>query len=144
MNFQTKNNHYWEITDKKIIEILMEAMITEEKHIDYYTKLIKMTNVGEEKNIMKSILADEIKHRKLLGSIYESILGKQGVTSPVDSYVGGDFSRACSTGALDKFESVELYKGLYLMVRPSGVRDVLFDILMDEQSHINKLLYISR
>jgi len=127
------------ITDDKILDMLLASISMEMSSISYYQKLIEQADSDETREMLSGIKADEIKHEKMLKDIYFAARNKEAVVSLVESYVSGDRHKAYSDAIAHQLDTVEFSKRLYLIVKNQNVRDMMFDIITDEQMHVMKL-----
>jgi len=127
------------ISDEKILDLILTATEIEQRDILYFEKLIKNMDDCENKEIAVSMWHDDLKHKKILEDMYLSATGKSAVISDASYHISSSVKATTNQMLLNKLNSVEFYKSLYLVVKNQNVRDMVFDILVDEQSHAIRL-----
>lgn len=131
---------FTEITDKNLLEIIRLGINKKHNYINYYNEVLK--NTPEDLNkIVREIIADEIKNKYILMDIYYNTCKSNIKLEEEELYVSSDFNISCKKAYVDKMESIEIYSGLYRLIKGGLVKDIIFDIILDEQLHIAKLNY---
>lgn len=130
-------------TLEEALAIVKEAVQDEREDELFYDYLISVAPTKEEKDIITSIRNDERKHNKLFRGIYKAFTGKDIETpknvdfeKPV-SYIAG-----VKKALFGELGAVERYRDIIAGLPNRYYRDMVFEILTDEQKHADKYNYI--
>ena len=130
------------MADKKVLEMIWMAAEEARRNTSYYVSLMEKVNAAEEKEIVRQIYLDEVKHDKMLCDIYKKSTGKElefNVSAPRCSpYPAKEFQK----NIFAKLEQVEFYRRIYFMMLNFEIRDMLFEIITDEQNNAVKFSYL--
>jgi|GEM_PF-3276343 len=130
------------IIDEKILDMILEAIADERGDAEYYAKLTHMAKSQEEKNILNGIRMDEQKHEKIFRRIYSMLTGKEASVETKLKKVGNNLRDEYRKSVFEELETVEFYKKMYIALKSQDIRNMLYDIITDEQSHATKLTYL--
>ena len=142
MNLQLKANTYSEITDKNLLELVQIAINKKEVSINCYKLLLAKECSGQNRSMINEIIADEIKHQRALKSIYFNACKKHAVIETMETYVKSEYIAANKDMLFSEITGMEIFKSLYQMIKSATIRDILFDIITDDQIHSGKLSLI--
>lgn len=131
------------ITDEKVVDMILEAIRNEKCDVIYFTKLMKMCRSEEEKNILYEIKIDDQKHERIFRRIYYKAVCKEPLVKVEVRNIGFDIRKEYNKSIFEKLKTVEFYKKLYFIIKNPEVRNMLYDIITDEQSHAIKLTYLN-
>jgi len=121
--------------EKKVLDLLLEALKKEEAFHAYLGKLKDLAASEKEKELIEAMRLDEQKHHMLLSDIYYDIRGCAPIVeSSFEKTIGNCVISEFGESVLNKLEHQESYKMLLFAV--SGMaRDLIFDIMDDEGRH---------
>jgi rubrerythrin len=126
----------------KLLDMMKEAM-RDERHDDKkYKMMSEMTENKEIRENLHHAQVDEAKHYRMFQDIYENLTGED-IEVPVpkvdlaDSFV--DNLKSSIQGELG---AVEMYRNVRAMLTSKKHRDIVFEIITDEQEHATRFVYI--
>jgi len=128
--------------DRKLLDLLREAMLNES--IDYrkYKLMMNMTDNNEIIEQIQHSYEDEAKHYDMFQEIYKELTGSDiKILSPEKEYqnILIDVVKSSINAEL---EAVELYKEIRTMLRGKKYRNMMFEIITDEQEHATRFIYL--
>ena len=143
--------------NQKIIQMLLMAMKNELEDKNYYNALSKKINNKQDAEIINQIGLDEQKHYKYLYDIYKKIISswdnsnydldqenllinlEKDLNDPeLNNNILEDFTNSM----LDELDTVEFYRRLLFLFLDLQIRDMLYEIITDEQAHAIKFSYL--
>ncbi len=135
-------NGYNDEYDRKLPDLLKEAMLDEKKDHRKYRMMMDMTDNKEVIEQIRFAYEDEAKHYEMFQEIYEEITGKSiQITAPEqDKY--NRLIDAVKSSINGELEAVELYRDIRAMLRGKNHRDMLYEIITDEQEHATRFVYL--
>lgn len=140
-NIYNRNGHHDDY-DSKLLDMLKEAMLDEKKDNRKYRIMMDMTDNREVIDQIRYAYEDEAKHYKMFQEIYEDLTGKEiQVPSPEQD----KYSRlidAVKSSINGELEAVELYRDIRSMLRGKRHRDMVYEIITDEQEHATRFVYL--
>jgi rubrerythrin len=127
--------------NNQLLELIKEAMLDERHDFIKYRNLIELTDNREIKENIRFAHLDEGKHYKMFQDIYIDLTGENiEVQVPeVEKYRLIDGVKTSIQGEL---EAVELYREIRARLNSKKHRDMLFEIITDEQEHATRFVYI--
>ncbi|HYF83237.1 MAG TPA: ferritin-like domain-containing protein [Clostridia bacterium] len=140
-NIHGSNSNYGDY-DRKLIDLLREAMLDERKDHRKYRKMMEMTDNKEIIAQINYAYEDEAKHYDMFQEIYEELAGTDiQVQLPEQEHLGR-FIDAIKSSINGELEAVELYREIRAMLRGKKYRDMLYEIITDEQEHATRFVYL--
>lgn len=131
-----------DIFENEILELLLEAISQEDEDIRYFQKLEKMLKNTKDKDMIRKIMLDDKKHFKIFSEIYKSLTGKEPIFEKEEVEIDDSLIEEIFDSIEQKLENVELYRLLLSSFLDVGIRDLIFEIITDEQAHAQKLTQI--
>lgn len=129
--------------DTKVLTMMDEAITDEMKGYEYYKRLQTMFDDPKDKDTVRHMSLDEMKHRRMVEDLYKDITGKTAPTFKADDIrISRNLLVELANSIMNEYEDVEFYRRLLFMLKNPDYRDRLFEILTDEQSHAGKLNYL--
>lgn len=131
-----------ELYNQKLLDLIKEAM-KDERHDR--AKYRNMMNTAPSKEVAEQVrfaYEDEGKHYLMFQKIYEDLTNKV-IEIPVpqvekyDNYI--DAVKSSIDGEL---EAVEMYRDIRAMLNSKKHRDMLYEIITDEQEHATRFVYV--
>lgn len=140
-NIHSSKSNYGDY-DRKLIDLLKEAMLDERKDHRKYRKMMEMTDNKEIIEQIHYAYEDEAKHYDMFQEIYEELTGNDiQVQLPEQEHLGR-FIDAIKSSINGELEAVELYREIRAMLRGKKYRDMLYEIITDEQEHATRFVYL--
>jgi rubrerythrin len=138
------NPEYYEdlYREKNVLELIKEAMMDERHDRIKYGNMKEMTKNEKIKNQINFAFEDEGKHYKMFQQIYYMLTGKTiDIPQPkVETY--NKLIDAIETSINGELEAVELYRKIQSLMPNQKLRDMLFEIITDEQEHATRFVYV--
>lgn len=129
-------------TSKNLIDLIIEAMKDERHDRVKYKMMMDMTKKDKIKEQIKFAYEDEGKHYKMFQYIFYQLTGKQ-IDIPIPEVEEYDeLIDAVETSINGELAAVELYRKIQSMLPNIGLRDMLFEIITDEQEHATRFTYV--
>ncbi len=126
----------------KITEMLILALEDELKDKDYYMQMMDQVNDKEVKEILRQMSLDEQKHYKYLSQIYKQLTGNEPVVQVGKVEISGNILEEITKAFFGELEAVEVYRRLMFLFLNLQIRDMIYEIITDEQAHAAKLNYL--
>lgn len=128
--------------DKNVADLILEAMKDEKHDRIKYKRMMEMTDSDKVRKQIEFAYKDEIKHYGMFQNILYTITGKKyDVPTPkVEEY--NSLLPAVESSINGELEAVELYRKILSMLPTVKLRDMLFEILTDEQEHATRFVYL--
>lgn len=123
--------------------MLNDAINDENRDFMYYQALSEAMSNSVDGEIVKSMSLDEYKHKRIFEEIYTALTGEQPTISVVETETDfSDIPAVLVNRLFDELESVEMYRDIMSAFEDNAIRDMLFEIIIDEQSHADILNYL--
>lgn len=138
------NSDYSEL-NKYVVGMLLEAILDEKVDAKYYDTIANMLTNEEDKKVFHKIHHDEEKHKKIFTEIYEIVTGNPPSEEDLiveEKPVSDNMLENFSKSIFEELGAVEFYRKIYFSFLNTEIRDALFEIMTDEQSHAQILNYM--
>ena len=126
-----------------ISEMIIDAINDETGDYKKYTALASMIDNADDSETVKSMSYDEFKHKRLFEEIYYSLTG---LTAPeakeAAEEVYEDITEALTESLFEELEAVEMYREIMAAMENEAVKNMLFEIITDEQAHADLINYL--
>ena len=123
--------------------MLNDAINDENRDFMYYQALSEAMPDSVDGEIVKSMSLDEYKHKRIFEEIYTALTGEQPTISVVETETDfSDIPAVLVNRLFDELESVEMYRDIMSAFEDNAIRDMLFEIITDEQSHADIFNYL--
>lgn len=136
------NNSNFGDYDRKLMDLLKEAMTDEKKDHRKYKHMIDMTDNKEIIEQIRRAYEDEAKHYEMFQEIYEELAGRNIQIITPEPEQQDRLIDAVKSSINDELEAVELYREIRAMLRGKKYRNMLFEIITDEQEHATRFVYL--
>lgn len=128
--------------DKNVLDLIIEAMKDERHDRLKYKKMMELAKNDKVRNQIEFAYKDEGKHYQMFKHIYYMLTRKDiNIEAPklekIDSLLP-----AIETSINGELEAVELYRKIMSMLPTIQMRDMLFEIITDEQEHATRFVYL--
>ena len=128
--------------DKKIIKMLEDSMNHELEDADYYRRLIDLATDRNDKEVLKSISQQELKHFSILEEIYNHLTGKNFKAIFEPTKISNNILNEYSKSIYGELKGFEMYRKLYYSFLNVQIRDMIYEIMSDEQNHSIKISHL--
>lgn len=129
--------------DTKVLTMLDEALLNKEEGYQYYRRLQNMFDDTRDKETIRRISLDKMKHKKIVEDLYKDISGNDAPDLKADEVkISRNLLVELAKSITNEYDDVEFYRRLMFMMENPRYRDMLFEILNDDQIHAGKLNYL--
>lgn len=126
----------------KLLDMIKEAMQDERHDNKKYKMMMEMTENKEIKENIRHAYEDEAKHYRMFQEIYHDLTGEE-IDVPVPKVELADrFIDNVKSSIQGELAAVELYRDIRAMLTSKKHRDMLYEIITDEQEHATRFVYI--
>lgn len=127
---------------KELLDMILEAMKDERHDRVKYKNMMDMAKCDKVKKQINFAFEDEGKHYKMFQRIYYMLTGKKidVPIPPVEKY--NKLIDAIESSINGELAAVELYRKIYSMLPNRRLRDMLYEIITDEQEHATRFTYL--
>ncbi len=129
---------------KTVSEMLADAINDEAGDFARYSSMSAMFSDSDDAETVKSMSYDEYKHKRIFEEIYNALNGSlpetiqtRDISRPV-----GDLLSELNDSLFAELEAVEMYREIMSAFGGCEVRDMIFEIITDEQAHADILNYL--
>lgn len=127
---------------RKLLDMIKEAMKDERHDNKKYRMMMEMTENREIKDNIRHAYEDEAKHYRMFQEIYEDLTGED-IEIPVPKVdLAERFVDNVKSSIQGELEAVEMYRDIRAMLTSKKHRDMLYEIITDEQEHATRFVYI--
>ncbi len=127
---------------KKLLDMIKEAMKDERHDNKKYKMMMEMTENREIRDNIKFAYEDEAKHYRMFQEIYEDLTGEE-IEIPVPKVELADrFIDNIKSSIQGELDAVELYRQIRALLSSKKHRDMLYEIITDEQEHAMRFIYL--
>ncbi|WP_211746066.1 ferritin-like domain-containing protein [Paenibacillus sp. Marseille-Q4541] len=125
------------------LTLIKNAVTGEREDELFYDYLISEAPSQEEKDIIESIRNDEQKHNRMFRSIYQDLTG-QTIVSPdeVEFNRPSSYIEGVKKAFFGELSAVERYRNIRAGLPNRYYRDMVYEIITDEQKHADKYNYL--
>ncbi|HBM80244.1 MAG: ferritin-like domain-containing protein [Clostridiales bacterium] len=126
----------------ELINMIKDAMKDELHDHMKYKMMMEMTDDSEVKRQINFASEDEAKHYKMFKQLLFALTGRViDVPKPqVEHY--DNLLDAIKTSIDGELEAVELYRKIKAQLPTMAMRDMLYEIITDEQEHATRFVYL--
>lgn len=129
---------------RTVSEMLADAVNDEAGDFAKYSSISEMLTDRDDAETVKSMSYDEFKHKRIFEEIYHALNGSlpDTVDNTESSQPAKDLLSELSDSLFSELEAVEMYREIMAAFGGSEVRDMIFEIITDEQAHADILNYL--
>lgn len=125
-----------------LLNLIVEAMKDERADRAKYKMMIEMAKSDKVRKQIEFAFNDEGKHYKMFQQIYFMLTG-QYIDIPIPEPKKNEkLIDAIESSINGELEAVELYRKIRSMLPNTQLRDMLFEIITDEQEHATRFVYL--
>jgi len=122
---------------------IIEAMKAERHDRVKYQMMMEMTSDPEVIKQIKFAYDDEIKHYRMFQQIYYQLTGRQlDIPIPTNIEKYNSLMEAVQSSIEGESEAVDLYREIFALMTNKQMRDMVFEIITDEQEHFGRFIYL--
>jgi rubrerythrin len=136
------NDDYYDNYEGKLPSLLKEAMKDEKSDYRKYRKMSEMTDNREIIEQIRFAYEDESKHYDMFKEIYEDVTGKDIQIMAPEQENMNKFIDAVKSSINGELAAVELYREIRAILKGKRHRDMLYEIITDEQEHATRFVYL--
>lgn len=125
-----------------LVDLLKEAMKDERHDRAKYEKMMERSKDEKIRKQIEFAFEDEGKHYKMFQQILYSLTGKMVDIPTPDVKEHEKFIDDVESSINGELEAVELYRKIKAMLPTMPMRDMLYEIITDEQEHATRFVYI--
>lgn len=126
----------------ELISLLVEAMKDERADRAKYGKMMEMTDDKKVKRQIQFAYDDEGKHYKMFQHIYHLLTGQMINVPLPEEKEHHSLVDAIESSIDGELEAVELYRKIKSLLPNRHLRDMLYEIITDEQEHATRFVYL--
>lgn len=125
-----------------LLNLIVESMKDERADRVKYKMMIEMAKSDKVRKQIEFAFNDEGKHYKMFQQIYFMLTG-QYIDIPIPEPKKNEkLIDAIESSINGELEAVELYRKIRSMLPNTQLRDMLFEIITDEQEHATRFVYL--
>lgn len=125
-----------------VLDLIIEGMKDERYDRLKYKMMMDMAKTEKEREQIRYAYEDEGKHYKMFQYIYYQLTGDQ-IDIPLPEVKEYDKMRDAIEDSINgELAAVELYRKIQSLLPTIGLRDMLFEIITDEQEHATRFTYL--
>jgi rubrerythrin len=124
-----------------LLHLIIEGMKDEKAGREKYKMMMEMAKSEKSRKQIEFAYADEGKHYKMFQQIYYTLTG-QYIDVPCPQLKCEKFIESIESSINDELEAVELYRKIRSMLPNNQLRDILYEIITDEQEHATRFVYL--
>lgn len=141
---EQKNNSDEIITLNQAISLIRQSVEDEKEDERFYNILINQAQTEKDKNIIKSIRDDEIKHNQILRNLYYEFTGQM---LPVNNLFNGtndsmDYQSNLEKALFGELNAVSKYRKILGTMPNGNSYTLLMSIMTDELRHAIKYNFL--
>lgn len=126
---------------RRLLELIKEAMHDERHDNRKYRMMQDMTDNKDIKENLRFAMEDEGKHYRMFQDIYEDLTGEE-IEVPVPKVdLEPRFIDNIKTSINGELGAVEMYRDIRAMLVSKKHRDMLYEIITDEQEHATRFVW---
>lgn len=130
--------------EDKGAELIEEAARREKKMACYDEKIMwGFENELDQKRI-RQISLNQRKHGKMFGEIYQGMTGRKLSIDIKEPNLSEDLKTNLDQRIFMGFECIEIYRKIYFSVMPVEWKQMMYEIIGDEQNDILKYIYYNQ
>lgn len=129
--------------DKKLLQMVEDGINDSRTDAQFYQALMKMIRDAEDAEIVRSMYISELKHVKLFEEIYYMLTGIKPQLPDIQTpQLVQDLDDNYKKSLFNSIDEIVFYRQIYFAFANNEIRDMLFEIITDEQNNAIKLNYL--
>ncbi|MGN1319112.1 MAG: ferritin family protein, partial [Lachnospirales bacterium] len=123
-------------------KLIKEAISKEIGDMNFYKNLSNTITDIEDKKVLIGISMDEEKHSKILKELYYILNNEYPDVEGIEEEILPNFLENLYNAIIDETKAVEFYRVLLFALENSKYKNMITEIIFDEQNHAAKLNYL--
>ncbi|SFS61097.1 ferritin-like domain-containing protein [Marininema halotolerans] len=125
------------------VMLIKEAMGDEKNDAMFYQYLISHAPDEEDRRVIQSVRNDELKHHNMFKTIYYHLTGHYPTTEEHSSFTPPrNYPDGLRRAIFGESGAVELYRRIWFAVPTEIYKNMVFEIMTDEQKHAARYNYL--
>lgn len=125
-----------------LTDLLLEAMKDELHDREKYRCMMEMAKDDKVRDQIKYAYEDEGKHYEMFKEILYFLTGKAADVPTPEVTLKDKLIHNVETSIDGELEAVELYRRIKSLLQYMNLRDMLYEIITDEQEHATRFVYL--
>ncbi len=126
---------------RRLLDLIKDAMKDERHDNKKYRMMQDMTDNRDVKENLRFAFEDEGKHYRMFQSIYEDLTGEEIEIPTPKVDLEPRFIDNIKTSINGELSAVEMYRDIRAMLSSKKHRDMLYEIITDEQEHATRFVW---
>jgi rubrerythrin len=126
---------------RKLLDMIKKAMHDEKHDNKKYRMMMDMTDNKDVRDNIRHAYEDEAKHYRMFQEIYRDLTGEEIEIPTPKVELSDRFIDNIKSSIQGELGAVELYRDIRSMLNTKRHRDMLFEIITDEQEHAARFIY---
>jgi rubrerythrin len=128
---------------KSLNDMIIKALKAERHDRIKYQRMMEMTNNPIVKEQIKFAYDDEIKHYEMFRQMYYTLFGRTiDIPLPTNIEKYATLMEAVQSSIEGENEAVDLYREIFALMTRKQMRDMIYEIITDEQEHFGRFIYL--
>jgi rubrerythrin len=127
---------------RKLLDLIKDAMKDERHDNKKYKMMMEMTENKEIRENIHHAEVDEAKHYRMFQEIYGDLCDEEIEVRAPKVELADRFVDNVKSSIEGELEAVEMYREIRAMLTSKKHRDMLYEIITDEQEHATRFVYI--
>ena len=128
----------------EILQLIIMAMTDEQRDGDFYNELSKLNENVIDNRLLNDMFLNERRHEKMLEDIYVGLTGKTPVVPPATPIpISENMVENFELAFQNELEGIQLYRTLYLALQTPTLKNIVYEILSDQQQHAMIFSYLA-
>lgn len=128
--------------DKKVVEMVENALVSIKTNTNYYNALMEKVKNREDREVVRQMMLDGLRHEKMLAQIYRQIVGRESICVAEKREADEELTAEFKMNIFSEGEESECLRVLYSTFLNLEIRDMLQEIIWDKQNHTTKFSYL--
>lgn len=131
------------LEENETLELFIDGIKEKAEDSKYYLNLSEIATSPTDKEILRQISLDIYKHLKIFEEIYFRLTGNmppETEVMPVE--VGENLLKEYEKAMFNELSNAEFTRKILFVFNDMEIRDMLYEIITDEQSNATKFLYL--
>jgi rubrerythrin len=126
----------------ELSDMLLEAMKDERSDREKYRMMMEESKEEKVKKQIEFAFKDEGKHYKMFRNILYCLTGQMADVPTPEVRLKEKFIENIETSIDGELEAVEFYRKIKALLPSMQLRDMLYEIITDEQEHATRFVYL--
>lgn len=126
----------------ELVSLITEAMKDERHDRAKYKMMMEMADDEKIRKQIQFAYIDEGKHYNMFQHILYHLTGRVTDVPPPEVEDVDNLRDAVETSIDGELEAVEMYRKIKSLLTPTSLRDMVYEIITDEQEHATRFTYV--